>query len=269
MHKMLIDSHSHLNLGDYDDDLEGVKQSMTENGVEAAIVVGIDLATSRKAISLSNEWRLPTAGIHPQSDNFNDTEAEWQELEKLLEEKKLVAVGETGIDFYHDRVPPEVQKKRFARHLAYGRERDLAVIVHCRDADGSREAAQTTMDIIEQEGKGTRGVLHCYAGDLPLGQFALDRGWAVSLAGNLTFKNAQDLRQAVGQLKGERFLVETDCPFLTPAPFRGRKNSPAMVLHTARVLGEIRGWDFDETVQKTRQSTIELFDLSLDKGETE
>lgn len=260
---MLIDSHSHLNFKDHFPDLDEVKQAMSQNGVEAAIVVGVDIESSANAIAMANEWLFPSAGIHPQEDGFTETDEEWKQLEELLAQSTVVAIGETGLDYFHERVPHEVQKKRFIRHLHYARESQLPVIVHCRDQEGNREASEHTKQLIKSEGVGTKGVLHCFAGDMELGQFALDQGWAISMAGNLTFKKAEDLRDSVRNLNGDHFLVETDCPFLTPHPHRGKKNAPAMVKHTAEVLGQIKGWNMEQTIQKTRQSTIELFQLPL------
>jgi len=262
---MLIDSHSHLNFREHFADLNVVRQDMDDNGVEAAIVVGIDLISSARAIDIANEWMFPTVGIHPQEDNFKDNDAEWKSLEKLLDNPKVVAVGETGLDYFHGRVEMATQKKRFIRHMEYSVERELPLIVHCRDRDGSREASADTVDIIKKYGQNSKGVLHCYAGDLELGQYAMDQGWAISMAGNITFKKAENLREAVRLLKGDHFLVETDCPFLTPHPYRGKKNSPGMVRHTAKILGEVKGWSFEETIQKTRRSTIDLFRLKCQK----
>lgn len=254
---MLIDSHSHLNFPDAFPDLAAVKGAMAEAGVEAAVVVGTGVESSRRAQDLACAWMFPSAGVHPNETAFTDTESEWREIEELVSHPSCVAVGETGLDAHHKDVPMDTQRRRFVRHLSMARERDLPVIVH------SRQTGDETRELLKREARGLRGVLHCFEGHEALGREALDMGWYVSLAGNLTYKNALPLQECVARLPGDRFLVETDSPFLAPHPHRGKPNSPAMVVHTAMKLAELRGLSLADVTRITRRNTIELFRLPL------
>ncbi|MDP2662679.1 MAG: TatD family hydrolase [Dehalococcoidia bacterium] len=180
----------------------------------------------------------------------------WAALEALTRDPRCVAVGETGLDAHHDRVPMAIQETRFVRQLELAKQVGKPVIVHCREA----EAACSR--ILRDHDPGTRGVLHCWAGGLELAKTALELGWCVSLAGNVTFKNASALRQAAAQIPLNRLLVETDSPFLAPHPHRGRTNRPAWTSLVARTLAEIQGVSYEQIVAATRHNTLELFQLS-------
>ncbi|MGE4157564.1 MAG: TatD family hydrolase [Planctomycetota bacterium] len=254
---MLIDSHSHLNFPEAFPDLAAVKRSMDQAGVEAAVVVGTGIDSSRRASALSCAWMFPTAGIHPNETSFDDSPAQWRELESLAADAACVAVGETGLDGHHKDVPFETQKIRFKKQMGLARDRGLPLIVH------SREAGEETRAMLRAEGRGLSGVLHCFDGHEALAREALDMGWYISLAGNITFKNAQPLQDCVRRLPGDRFLVETDAPFLSPHPHRGKPNDPSLMVHTASKLAELRGLSTGDITRITRRNTINLFRLPL------
>lgn len=255
---MLIDSHCHLNLEGFDA-LADVRSRMLEQGVDGCIVVGIDLTTSDRALELArgNDWIRGSAGIHPCTTDFDDAdESQWTALESLALDDACSAVGETGLDLFHDRVPLGTQTTRFIRQLDMARRLDKPVIVHCRDAD------DPCRDLLTAHGQGTRGVLHCWAGGLDLANAALDMGWYVSLAGNVTFKNAGALRDAAAKIPLERTLVETDSPFLAPHPHRGKANHPAWTSLVAEELARLHSVPFAEVVSTTRRNTLDLFGCS-------
>ncbi len=256
----LIDSHCHLNLTDKFASPEKVHAEMLEADVDSCVVIGIDLETSQIALDLAKryDWIHASTGIHPCTTNFTDSEAEWATLTELAQ--KATAVGETGLDAYHDRLPMDAQKPRFIRHLELARDLRKPVVVHCRDADDA------CIDVLKTHGDNVIGVLHCWAGGLELAQTAMDRGWFVSLAGNLTFKNAQSLREAAATIPLDRLLVETDSPFLSPHPHRGKDNHPARTSLVADCLASVKNVDREEIVAVTRRNTLQLFQLSNEEG---
>jgi TatD DNase family protein len=256
--KKLIDSHCHLNFEE-DFDLHTVRKLMNEADVEAAIVVGIDLASSQKALDMTCSWMFPAVGIHPQSSDFSDTEKEWETLEKLIQDSRCIAIGETGLDFFHQGIEKKIQAQRFLRHIELAQHYRKPLIVHCRQAEND------VSDFLKQYARDTRGVLHCWSGDIFLAKTALDLGWYISLAGNLTFKNAHRLQEATRQLDTQSFLIESDAPFLSPHPHRGKKNHPALVIHTLRKLAELKAFDENEMKNLTRHNTRELFSLKLEE----
>ncbi len=253
---MLIDSHAHLDMDDFDADRDQVIKRAVQGGVMAIITVGIDLASSRKTIEIAKKYEFiyATVGYHP----HNADEADAKELEKLrslASEPKVVAWGEIGLDFFRRLSPPEKQVKAFERQLDMATEQGLPVIIHDRDAHTD------LLRILKSRKRQYRGVIHCFSGDYDLAMDLIELGFYISFPGTVTYKNAVDTQAAAARVPMERLLVETDCPYLTPVPFRGKRNEPLYVKHTAEKIAQLRQLDFEELAQATSANTVRLFDL--------
>jgi TatD DNase family protein len=253
---MLIDSHAHLDMDDFDADRDQVIKRAVQGGVMAIITVGIDLASSRKAAEIASKYEFiyATVGYHP----HNADEADAKELEKLrslASEPKVVAWGEIGLDFFRRLSPPEKQVKAFERQLDMATEQGLPVIIHDRDAHTD------LLRILKSRKRQYRGVIHCFSGDYDLAMDLIELGFYISFPGTVTYKSAVDTQAAAARVPMERLLVETDCPYLTPVPFRGKRNEPLYVKHTAGKIAQLRQLDFEELAQATSANTVRLFDL--------
>ena len=253
---MLTDSHCHLYLNGLADDLEAVLERAMENGVMRLICVGIDLTTSLSCLELSESYSgvFAAAGIHPHEagdvpDNY------LHRLEELLRHPKMVAVGEIGLDYYRNRSDPAVQKKIFQAQIELARSLNKPIIFHNRNAD------RDVISVLKESNAG-RGVAHCFSSDLNTAQAFIDLGFYISFAGNLTFKNSS-LSEVARALPLESILIETDAPFLSPAPFRGKRNEPARARRVAEALAEIRGRPFEEVAESTNRNTETLFALPV------
>lgn len=253
----LVDTHCHLYFDRFDEDRATVIAAMALAGVCGAVVVGIDDESNRKAAGLAQKYPQLrySAGLHPTSE-FPSSFSAADYLQVWFEgDEAPVAIGECGIDLHWDTNSLDRQREVFIAQLEFAAGRDLPVIVHTRDAD------RETCDCLRAV-PAARGVLHCFNGSELLLKFALDAGWYVSFAGNLTFPRAQELRDAAQRVPLERLLVETDAPFLAPQPVRGKRCEPAHVVHTAAQLAEVRGLDFDEMTQQLLRNSSEFFGVN-------
>jgi TatD DNase family protein len=251
---MLFDTHAHLDQEEFDADRTAVIDRARQAGVELILAVGVDLVSSRKALRLAEEHAeiFAAAGIHPNSAAQADPE-DWDQIVELADHPRVVAVGETGLDRYWDHTPMAVQQAYFERHLSLSQERNLPVVIHCRDAADElmpmlrRAAAQAPL----------KGILHAFSGDARMARECLDLGLHISFAGNVTYKNKkfQDLQLAAAAVPLDRLLIETDSPYLTPEPLRGRekRNEPAFVAYTAEFLAQLRG---EPVLELKRQTTL-------------
>lgn len=230
----MIDTHCHLEMKPFDADRVEVIARAREH-LEAAITIGSDLRGCEGAVALAEEYDFIYAavGIHPH-DAKDFTEGILDRMRAWVEKEKVVAVGETGLDYHYDHSPREVQREVFRTQLRFAAEAGLPVIVH------SREAEEDTLEILEESGV-RRGVLHCFSGDRDMAERAMALGLHLSFAGPVTFKKATALQEIAKRVPDEFLLVETDAPYLTPEPYRGRRNEPAYVVHTARFLAQLRG----------------------------
>lgn len=263
-HLPLIDSHCHLTWPDFDADLDAVVARMGQEGVERAICVATDPKSARKARSIADRFPniAATAGMHP-NDLPETWEEDWREIESMLRSGSFVAVGETGLDYYRDYVPHERQRIAFARHARLARELDLPLIVHIRDRDG-RFVAYDDVALILEETKGVRGVIHCFTGIPKHAAQFVALGFYISFSGVLTFKTAENVRDAARAVSLDRTLVETDAPFLSPEPFRKVKRcEPSFVASTARRLAEVKGVSEGEVRRVTTENTLRLFGLGV------
>ncbi len=252
----LIDTHAHLNLTDsYKKDLEEVIQRAKEAGVSKIINVGIDLKTSIRALELAYQYQglYATAGIHPHEVR-KVTEETYATLRALLQDQKMVAVGEIGLDYAKEYSPRAQQQEHFLRQLTLAKELRLPVVIH------SRDASPDIMNLLKQE-LPERFVFHCYAGSVEEAREILDLGGYISITGIVTFPKAENIRRIVRFVPLDRLMVETDCPFLTPVPHRGKRNEPAFVKFVAEAVAQVKGISLEECAQQTTENARRFFRL--------
>ncbi len=204
-----------------------------------------------------------TIGIHPHEAKLADDVA-YAEMERLARHPKVIAWGEIGLDYHYDHSPRETQKQVFARQMELAAAAKLPIVIHCRPSDGSEDAWEDCLGLLKDQWAphGLGGILHCFTGNWPQAKRALDMGFMISFAGNLTFPKAQQIRDAAAEVPLDRMLIETDCPYLAPVPHRGKRNEPAFVKETAGKLGELRGLSMDEVGEQTSRSFYKFFKLA-------
>lgn len=258
---VLIDSHAHLDDARYDSDREAVIARAQEAGVDCFLTVGCDLATSRAAVDLADRYPFiyATVGVHPHE--VKQIGDDWyDELRRLAKHQKVVAYGEIGLDYHYNHSPPKLQRERFREQILLARELQLPLIIH------TREAQEDTVTILREEhANEIGGVFHCFSGDASLAKAALDLGFFLSFSGVITFQNAATLRDIVKTVPLDRMLIETDCPYLTPVPHRGKRNEPGYVRHVAEKIAEVKTADQPITVEEvgriTSQNARRLFKI--------
>ncbi len=256
---MLIDSHCHLNFNAFDDDRAEVLARAAEAGVVALINPATNLGDSRQIVTMSEQIPnlFATVGIHP-NDAGGVDEATLEHLHQLAQHRRVVAIGEIGLDYYWDSAPRPVQQQVFEQQLALAKAVGKPVIIHQRDA------VADTMAILRRwaaTGDQPGLVLHSFSGDLAMAKEALALGFYIGISGPITFKNARDLPEIVAAVPLNRLLVETDAPFLSPHPFRGKRNEPARVKLIAEKIAGLRGLPFAELSQQLTANTVKLFNL--------
>jgi TatD DNase family protein len=275
---MFVDSHCHIDGPDYDADREEVIGRACDAGVTAMLNVGTGDPHSgvfERAVALAEQHRevYCAIGVHPHDAKLFDEAAQQRLIDLAKQSSRVVAWGEIGLDYHYDHSPREVQREVFRRQLAIARELNLPVVIHSRAADEDTiailreelcESGGTVVTPVNhaQDARATTagaGVLHCFGGSLPMAEQAIELGFSISFAGNLTFKKADDLRAVARTLPLERLLVETDCPYLTPVPFRGKRNEPARVVETAKFLAELKDVEPDELGNVTTANFFRLF----------
>lgn len=256
---MLIDSHCHIQGKEYAGEADAVIARAHAAGIETLIVVGGagDMSSNSEAVALAqrSESVYATVGMHPHDAKDVGVE-DLQTLQQLAAQPKVVAIGETGLDYYYNHSPHAVQRRVFAQFIGMARATKLPIVVHERDA--AREAA----DILSAEGQGAlRGVIHCFTGDYAAASAYLDLGFYLSFTGILTFKNAEALRDVVRRVPLESMFVETDSPYLTPVPHRGKRNEPAYVRFVAETMAQVKGVPLDEVARVTTENVRSLFEI--------
>jgi TatD DNase family protein len=264
---MFVDSHCHLDGPRFDSDREQVIARALEAGVANMLAVGtgdgpgtLDCAVK---IAQQHESVYATVGIHPHEAKLA-TDADFAQLEELARKPKVIAWGEIGLDYYYDHSPRDRQKRVFIRQMELARSAKLPIVIHCRPSEGNNDAWEDCLRLIEQRWKpsGLGGVLHCFTSTWPHAKRALDMGFTISFAGNITFPKAQQIRDSALQVPIDRMFIETDSPFLAPVPFRGKRNEPAYVKEVARQIGELRGLSADDVGIQTSQNFYRFFHLS-------
>jgi TatD DNase family protein len=262
----LIDTHAHLDFSQFDTDRQAVIERAKASGVEAIVNVGTDLTSSRRAVDLATKHNTIYAavGMHPHDAKKLDGAA-LAELRKLAQHPKVVAVGEIGLDFYRDLSPRDTQRRAFQAQLAWAAKMAKPVIIHDRDAHDEIIGVLTdwASGLSSPMLAGRLGVLHTFSGDLAMAKKAIELGFYISISGPVTYKNARYLPGIVQALPLERLLVETDCPYLTPHPHRGKRNEPAYVHLVAERIATLRGIPVDELAEATTANAQRLFQLEV------
>ncbi|MEQ9518720.1 MAG: TatD family hydrolase [Parvibaculum sp.] len=252
----LVDSHCHLDFKDFDGELDDIVQRAGEAGVGLMVTIGTKLREFDKVLKVAESYDniVCTVGIHP-----HEAEAEpdvaTDRLIELSKHPKVVGIGETGLDYYYDHSPRDLQRANFLAHIAASRETGLPLIIHTRDAD--EDMAEILSD---ETGKGPfPALLHCFSSSQTLGLKALDLGLYISLSGIVTFKSAAELQETAKLVPLDRLLVETDSPYLAPVPKRGKRNEPSFVAHTAAKVAELQGISADALAEATTENFFRLF----------
>ena len=250
---MLFDTHAHLNDPAFDNDRESLLESLPDQGIGYVMNAGCSLQSSKDIIALAEkyDYLYASVGSHPDScDEVND--AVLDEYRALCRHPKVKAIGEIGLDYYYEDIPRDTQKKAFIAQLELAREVNLPVIVHERDAHGDG------MDIVRQFPDVT-GVFHCFSGSAEMAKWLVDRGWYIGFTGVITFKNARRAVEAAQAIPIERIVLETDCPFMSPEPFRGKRNDSGKLYRMAERLAEIKGLTFEEVCAITTENGKRLY----------
>lgn len=255
MNPQLIDSHAHL---DMLKDHSGALSRAADSQVVQIVTIGIDLATSQKAASLAKEHAqvFNTVGLHPHDASQAKQDGYWDQMKKLAQDSGAVAIGECGLDYYRNLSPKDDQRHAFTTQIELARELKIPLVIHDRDAH--EEVVATLRQMNAQD---VGGVVHCFSGDLAMARQVIEMGFSIGITGTITFPKNQELRDLVQQVPLDRLLVETDCPFLSPVPYRGKPNEPSYVVHTARALAQALDISFEELAAATRANTRRVFNL--------
>lgn len=254
MKPMIFESHAHYDSRKYDEDREELMNSMQENGIGTIINVGATWKSVTTVMEIVEQYPFMYAalGLHP--DEVGDLNDERFEILKTqCQKEKVVAIGEIGLDYYWDNESHDVQKEWFIRQLNLARELDLPVIIH------SRDAAEDTLKIMKEHAQGLCGVIHCFSYSKELAEEYVKMGFYIGVGGVVTFKNGKKLKEVVEAIPLERILLETDCPYLAPEPYRGKRNSSLYIPHIAQAIADIKGITYEEVVAQTEQNGKDLF----------
>jgi len=254
---MLIDTHAHLDLDDFDGDRDAVIARARAAGVERIITIGIGLEECRRAIEIAcaHSFIHAAIGMHPHNASMLDLAA-LDFLEQHARDTRVVALGEIGLDFYRNRSPRSDQVRAFRAQLDLASALKLPVVIHDRDAHDE------TLQILREEKPPCGGVLHCFSGNAAMARSCIDLGFLISIPGTVTFKNAANLHAVVVDTGLEHLLIETDCPFLTPEPHRGKRNEPAFVRFVAEKIAQLKNSTVDEVAARTSANACRLFGLT-------
>jgi len=259
-----IDSHAHLEGPKFDSDRAEMIQRAHDAGLERILAIGSGTGpgTLDCAIKIAEQhnWIFATLGIHPHEAKLAG-EADYAEMEQLARHPKIMAWGEIGLDYFYDHSPREVQQEVFRRQMEQARTARLPIIIHCRPSNNSENAWDDTIHMLREHwsATGLGGILHCFTGQWKHAQAALDMGFYISFAGNVSFPKSENIRAAARQVPLDRMLIETDSPFLAPVPHRGKRNEPAFVVNTAEAIGQLRGAGREEIGAQTAENFYRLF----------
>lgn len=251
-----IDSHCHINFKELSENIGDVLAKMQQNEVSAALCVSVNLADFPEVLKLAEQYSniYASVGVHPDYEDVEEPGVE--RLVELAQHPKIIAIGETGLDYYRLSGDLDWQRERFRNHIRAARECNKPLIIH------TRSAAEDTLRLMEQEGAcEVGGVMHCFTEDWGVAQAALDMGFYISFSGIVTFKNALQIKEVAGRVPMDRMLIETDAPYLAPVPFRGKLNQPAYVKHVAEEIATLRGISVAEVGLRTSENFRRLFKL--------
>lgn len=255
---MLIDTHVHLNADQYDDDLEEVIERAREAGVTHFVVIGFDNKTIDRTMSLIDTYDdvYGVIGWHP-VDAIDCTDDDLKRIEELSKHPKIVGIGETGLDYHWDKSPKDVQKKIFKAQIELAKRVNLPIVIHNRDATGD------VVDILESEGAAeVGGIMHAFSGSPEIADRVLKMNFMISLGGPVTFKNAKQPKEVAKYVPLDKLLVETDAPYLTPHPYRGKRNEPAYVKLVAEQIAELREISYEEVAKATSENALKIYNIS-------
>lgn len=253
---MLIDSHAHLEMKEFDSDREEVIKRAGREGVDFIITVGTNLKLSLKAVTLADKYEniYATVGIHPH-DVAKTNQNTLDDLKKLINtHKKIVAYGEIGLDFFRNISPQEKQLELFGLQLELAKEFNLPVVIH------DREAHRQSLETVKASGV-CRGVFHCFSGDYEMAKKCMDLGFYISVPGTVTFDKSKTIQDVAARVPLSSMLLETDAPYLTPVPHRGKRNEPSFIVHTAKKVAEIKKIAWDEVARATSVNAMNLFGI--------
>jgi TatD DNase family protein len=260
---MLIDSHAHLEMPEFKKDLEAVIQRAKESGVEYIFTVGTERKDWPKALEIAHN-HLPVyaiLGVHPHNVKEIDDQT-YGTLREVCRDEKVKAYGEIGLDFFRNLSPPDIQLERFREQIGLAKELGLPIVVH------DREAHQETLEILKSEkAEECGGIIHCFSGDYEMAKICMDMGFYISIPGSITFKNAESAREIIKKIPLGSLLIETDAPFLTPEPFRGKRNEPSYVRYTAQKVADIKRVSYEKVAEVTTENALRVYRLKdLGKG---
>jgi len=264
---VFVDSHAHLEMDQFNADREPMIARAREAGIESIVAIGSGTGPGSLDCGIQlaerHEFIYATIGIHPHEARLANDD-DFAELIQLAKRPKVIAWGEIGIDYFYDHSPRDVQQQVFLRQLQLAQAARLPIVIHCRPSDGTDSAWEECLTMLQEHWatSGLGGILHCFTGTWAHARRALDIGFMISFAGNITFPKAQQIRDAAKQAPLERMLIETDSPFLAPVPHRGKRNEPAFVKEVARQLGELRGVSTEEIGRQTSSNFYKFFKLS-------
>ncbi|GAC92322.1 Mg-dependent DNAse [Anoxybacillus flavithermus NBRC 109594] len=254
---MLFDTHAHLNATQFNEDVGQVIERARAEGVSHIVVVGFDRPTIERAMELAEQYSFIYAAVgwHP-VDAIHMTDEDLSMIERLAAHPKVVALGEMGLDYYWDQSPKDVQKEVFRKQIRLAKKVKLPIIIHNRDATAD------IVDILREEhAEEVGGVMHCFSGSIEVARQCMDMNFYISFGGPVTFKNAKKPKEVAKEIPLDRLLIETDCPYLTPHPFRGKRNEPSYVKYVAEAIAELKGLSFEEVAQKTFDNAKRLFGI--------
>jgi TatD DNase family protein len=263
---MFVDSHAHLDGKQFQADREQVIARAREAGVETIVAIGngdgpgtLDCGIQ---LAAKYDFMYATVGIHPHEAKLAN-DAAFAEMEQLARRAKVIAWGEIGLDYFYDHSPRDVQQNVFITQMKLACAAKLPIVIHCRPSNNSEDAWEDCLNLISAHWRssGLSGILHCFTGEWKYAKRALDMGFMISFAGNVTFPKAQRIREAAKQVPFDRMLIETDCPYLAPVPHRGQRNEPAFVKETARQIAELRGMPLEDVARQTTRNFCRFFSL--------
>ncbi|MDM5196819.1 TatD family hydrolase [Fictibacillus enclensis] len=254
----MFDTHAHLNAIQFEEDLEDVIQRALDEGISHIVVVGFDQPTIKGALKLADTYDFIYAAVgwHP-VDAVDMTPEDLQWIEELADHPKVVAIGEMGLDYHWDKSPKDVQKRVFRQQIQLAKKVKLPIIIH------NREATQDVVDILREEGaEEVGGIMHCYSGSLEVAKECMEMNFYISFGGPVTFKNAKKPKEVAKEIPIDRLLIETDCPYLSPHPLRGKRNEPSYVKYVAEAIAELREMPLEDLVKKTTENAKRLYQIS-------
>lgn len=255
---MLFDTHVHLNAEQFEDDLSEVIERATQAGVERMVVVGFDRSTIQKALELveAYDFIYASVGWHP-VDAIDMTDEDLRWIEELSSHPKVVALGEMGLDYYWDKSPKDIQQDVFRKQIRLAKKVKLPIIIH------NREATADLVTILKEEGADeVGGIMHCFSGSVEIAKECMEMNFYISLGGPVTFKNAKKPKEVAKEIPLDKLLIETDCPYLAPHPYRGKRNEPAYVKLVAEQIAELKGISLADVAKKTTENAKKIFDIN-------